>query len=184
MNEGRAILLAMTAISIGMAIVVYTFPGMLRAMSTAGTSDCADCPQMVLIPAGEFTMGSPGSELLRGLETQHRVTIPSFALGKYEVTFAQWDACVADGGCDGPAPDDEGWGRGTRPLIGVTWDEAKSYVEWLSKKRESHIAYRRKPNGNMPRAPEPRRHFPLERQSPPSRRTTTAAPAMGTALPA
>src|ERR1700686_1094875 len=89
MNDGRAILLAMTAISVGMAIVVYTFPGMLRARSTAGASTCADCPQMVLIPAGEFIMGSPGSELLRGLETQHRVTIPSFALGKYEVTFAQ-----------------------------------------------------------------------------------------------
>ena len=134
MNDGRAILLAMTGISIGMAIVVYTFPGMLRGMSTTGASDCADCPQMVIIPAGEFIMGSPGSELLRGLEPEHRVTIPSFALSKYEVTFAQWDACVADGGCDGPAPDDEGWGRGTRPLIGVTWDEAKSYVEWLSKK--------------------------------------------------
>ena len=130
MNEGRAILLAMTAISIGMAAVVYSVYGM-RVPSFA---DCADCPQMVLIPAGEFTMGSPGSELLRGLETQRRVTIPSFALGKYEVTFAQWDACIADGGCDGPAPDDEGWGRETRPLIGVTWDEAKSYVEWLSRK--------------------------------------------------
>ena len=89
---------------------------------------------MVLIPAGEFTMGSPGTELLRGFEAQHRVTIPSFALGKYEVTFAQWDACVADGGCQGPAAQDEGWGRETRPVIGVTWDMAKSYAEWLSRK--------------------------------------------------
>ena len=89
---------------------------------------------MVSIPAGEFAMGSPGTELLRGLETQHRVTIPSFALGKYEVTFAQWDACVAGGGCKGPAALDEGWGRESRPVIGVTWDMAKSYVEWLSQK--------------------------------------------------
>jgi formylglycine-generating enzyme required for sulfatase activity len=89
---------------------------------------------MMLIPAGEFTMGSPGSELLRGFETQHRVTIPSFALSKYEITFAQWDACVADGGCRGPAPVDEGWGRGMRPVIGATWDMAKSYVEWLRQK--------------------------------------------------
>jgi formylglycine-generating enzyme required for sulfatase activity len=89
---------------------------------------------MVVIPAGEFTMGSPGSELLRGLEPQHRVTVRSFALSKYEVTFAQWDACVADGGCLGPAADDEGWGRDTRPVINVTWDMAKSYVDWLSQK--------------------------------------------------
>ena len=72
---------------------------------------------MALIPAGEFTMGSPGSEPLRGLETQHRVTIPSFALGKYEVTFAQWDACIADGGCGVETCIDlqvaiRGWGLG------------------------------------------------------------------------
>jgi formylglycine-generating enzyme required for sulfatase activity len=90
---------------------------------------------MVIIPAGEFTMGSPTSELYRGAETQHRVTIPSpFAMSKYEVTFAQWDACVADGGCGGHKPDDQGWGRGKRPVIGVSWNDAKAYVAWLSRK--------------------------------------------------
>jgi len=89
---------------------------------------------MVPIPAGEFTMGSPPSELYRGAETQHRVTIPAFALGKYEVTFAQWDACVSDGGCGGHKPDDQGWGRETRPVIGVSWDDTKAYVAWLSRK--------------------------------------------------
>ena len=79
-------------------------------------------------------MGSPGSEPFRGLEPEHRVTVPSFAVGKYEVTFAQWDACVADNGCTGPAADDAGWGRGTRPVVGVTWDEAKEYATWLSRK--------------------------------------------------
>ena len=97
-------------------------------------SDCADCPQLVTLPAGDFTMGSPGSEPFRGLEPEHAVKVPSFAIGKYEVTFAQWDACVADKGCTGPAAEDQGWGRGTRPVIGVTWDEAKEYTGWLSRK--------------------------------------------------
>ena len=62
------------------------------------------------------------------------MTIPAFDLGKYEVTFAQWDACVSDGGCGGHKPDDQGWGRGTRPVIGVSWGDAKAYVAWLSRK--------------------------------------------------
>jgi formylglycine-generating enzyme required for sulfatase activity len=53
-----------------------------------------------------------------------------FAIGKYEVTFAEWDACVAAGGCS-HRPADEGWGRGTRPVINVSWDDAKEYVRWL-----------------------------------------------------
>jgi formylglycine-generating enzyme required for sulfatase activity len=90
---------------------------------------------MMVVPAGEFMMGSPPSELYRGAETPHRVTIPSpFALSKYEITFDQWDACVADGGCGGFMPDDHGWGRGNRPVIGVSWDDAKAYVAWLSRK--------------------------------------------------
>lgn len=90
---------------------------------------------MMVVPSGEFTMGSPPSELYRGAETQHRVTISSpFALGKHEVTFAQWDACVADGGCGGAKPDDQGWGRDNRPVIDVSWNDAKSYAAWLSRK--------------------------------------------------
>jgi formylglycine-generating enzyme required for sulfatase activity len=97
--------------------------------------NCAQCPEMVAIPAGAFTMGSPPSELYRGAEMQHRVTIPApFALGKYEVSFAEWDACVADGGCGGYGPDDHGWGRNTRPVVDVSWDDAKAYVAWLATK--------------------------------------------------
>ncbi len=63
----------------------------------------------------------------------HQVTISRpFAVGKYEVTFDQWDACVAGGGCNGHRPDDRGWGRGRRPVIDVSWDDAKAYVRWLS----------------------------------------------------
>ena len=65
----------------------------------------------------------------------HTVSIPaSFELGKHEVTFAEWDACVADGGCANYRPADEGWGRGNRPVINVSWEDAQVYVEWLSNK--------------------------------------------------
>ena len=54
-----------------------------------------------------------------------------FAVGKFEVTFAEWDACVAHDGCGGYRPKDEGWGRGRRPVINVNWKDANSYVSWL-----------------------------------------------------
>ena len=57
-----------------------------------------------------------------------------FAVGKYEVTFSEWNACVAAGGCGGYRPDDEGWGRGNRPVINVSWEDAQLYVNWLSRK--------------------------------------------------
>ena len=99
--------------------------------------DCAQCPQMVVVPAGSFLMGSRESEQERGKDEGpvHRVRIVRpFAIGVYEVTFAEWDACEADGGCGGYSPDDEGWGRGRRPVINVSWDDAQAYVRWLSAK--------------------------------------------------
>ncbi|MCY4211600.1 MAG: SUMF1/EgtB/PvdO family nonheme iron enzyme [Gammaproteobacteria bacterium] len=90
--------------------------------------------EMVSIPGGEFRMGrrrGKGDEDEKPVRT---VTIPAFKLGKHEVTFAQWDACVTDGGCDGYTPGDEGWGRGNRPVINVSWDDVQSFIEWLNKK--------------------------------------------------
>src|SRR5258707_5725725 len=92
---------------------------------------------MVVVPSGSFTMGSPASELQRDQNEgpQHRVSFARpFAVGKFAVTFDEWDACVADGGCNGYRPDDRGWGRGKQPVINVTWGDAKAYVEWLSRK--------------------------------------------------
>jgi formylglycine-generating enzyme required for sulfatase activity len=69
---------------------------------------------------------------------QHRVTIDrSFAVGRYEITFAEWDACVSDGGCT-HRPSDRGWGRSRRPVINVSWQDALEYVAWLSKKTDAH----------------------------------------------
>ena len=99
--------------------------------------ECANCPQMIVVPAGSFTMGSPASEPGRSSDEgpQHNVTIArQFAVGQFELTFDQWDACVADGGCNGYQPSDQGWGRVNRPVINVSWDDAKAYVAWLAKK--------------------------------------------------
>jgi formylglycine-generating enzyme required for sulfatase activity len=92
---------------------------------------------MVVVPAGSFIMGSPDSETDRARyeEPQHRVTFTrQFAVGKFAVTFEEWDACVADGGCNGYVPKDESWGRGRRPVINVSWDDANAYAAWLSGK--------------------------------------------------
>ena len=97
--------------------------------------DCPHCPEMVVVPAGRFEMGSPASEEGRydSEGPQHEVTFDSpFAVGVYEVTFDEWDACVSGGGCGGYRPDDEGWGRGGRPVINVSWEDARAYAEWLS----------------------------------------------------
>jgi formylglycine-generating enzyme required for sulfatase activity len=103
--------------------------------------DCPACPEVVLAPSGSFSMGSPESEPGRTNDEgpQHRVTFAKpFAVGRFAVTFAEWDACVAGGGCGGYKPSDEGWGRADRPVINVNRDDAQAYVKWLSKKTGRH----------------------------------------------
>jgi len=55
------------------------------------------------------------------------------AIGKFEVSFADWDACVMANACTHRKPNDQAWGRGRRPVIDVSWYVAKGYVAWLSK---------------------------------------------------
>ena len=96
--------------------------------------DCAGCPLMVVVPAGSFRMGSPAGETNRDDDEGpvHRVTIGEpLAVGRYEVTFAEWDACHRAGGCT-HRPDDQGWGRGNRPVVDVSWNDSREYVRWLS----------------------------------------------------
>ena len=99
--------------------------------------DCEACPELVVVPSGSFTMGSPETEWGRfnNEGPQRRVTIAEpFAVGVYEVTFGEWDACVSEGGCNGYQPNGEGWGRGVYPVINVSWDDARAYVQWLSQR--------------------------------------------------
>lgn len=98
--------------------------------------ECDKCPEMVVVPAGSFMMGSPANERNRlSSETQVRVSIAApFAVDKHAVTFDEWDTCVADGGCNGYTPPDQGWGRGRRPVINVNWQDAKAYAAWVSRK--------------------------------------------------
>ena len=127
--------------------------------------DCDVCPEMVVVPAGEFVMGSPPGEVKRLVKwmmvwrdgttvkeqvsdrqlahwanqqgPQHRVRIPRpFAVGVFEVSFAEWDACQRESGCVSFGGD-EGWGRGDRPAINVSWEDAQAYVRWLSRRTGS-----------------------------------------------
>ncbi len=89
-------------------------------------------PEMVVIPAGEFMMGSDDGE--ENEQPVHKVKIAQpFELGKYEVTFDEWDICYNEGGCPSKLSS-KGWGRRSRPAIHVSWRDAKQYVQWLSKK--------------------------------------------------
>ena len=112
-------------------------PAAERSLSPGDAfSECARaCPVMIVLSAGEFVMGSPAPEPGRfpNEGPQHVVRIERpFAVSKFDVTFDDWDACAAYGDCD-HSVNDAGFGRGTRPVINVTWEDAKTYVAWLSK---------------------------------------------------
>jgi formylglycine-generating enzyme required for sulfatase activity len=97
-------------------------------------ADCSSCPQMTVLAGGLFKMGSPAAERGRNANEgpQREVSIAPFAVSTHEITFAQWDACVAGGGCGNFRPPDRGWGRTDHPVINVSWDDAKAYVDWLN----------------------------------------------------
>ena len=98
--------------------------------------DCAECPLMTVVPSGSFTMGMSDSEFSRFFTgpnyngPTHRVDIGyQFAVGVHEVTFTEWEACPP---CTFYSPSDNGWGRGDRPLVFVSWDHVQVYLNWLS----------------------------------------------------
>ncbi|MDI1284603.1 MAG: SUMF1/EgtB/PvdO family nonheme iron enzyme [Reyranella sp.] len=98
--------------------------------------ECARyCPEMVVIPAGRFTMGSPPNEVGRDVNEgpqQNVVIAKPFAISKFAVTFDDWDACVSYGDCEASVGD-SGFGRGRQPAVNVSWDGAKRYVAWLAR---------------------------------------------------
>ena len=104
--------------------------------ATPGGTQASQLPgrpavEWVSIPAGTFTMGSPSYETDRGSDEgpQHSVSLSGFKMSKYEVTFAQYDAfCAATGR---QKPDDNGWGRGNRPVINIDWSDATAFAQWM-----------------------------------------------------
>ena len=107
--------------------------GVSQSIAKDQFQDCSECPEMVVIPAGKIDLGSKQypSEM-----PVTPITIPNpFAMGKFEITFDQWAACVKGNGCQSnPHPSDSGGGRGRHPVIFVKWDHAREYIKWLNGK--------------------------------------------------
>ncbi len=95
--------------------------------------ECEGCPEMVMIPAGSFTMGSPASEAGRfGDEgPQVSVRVPRFAIPRFETTWDEWAACVSAGVCQ--QREDSGFGRGRRPVINVDWEtDTRAFLRFVN----------------------------------------------------
>ena len=94
-------------------------------------TDCTGCPEMVVLPAGRFMMGS--NDGANDEKPVHEVRIDyKLAVSKFEITWDQWEACVSAGACSNSG--DVGWGKGSRPVINVDWNDARAYARWLSDK--------------------------------------------------
>ncbi|CAH1660397.1 SUMF1/EgtB/PvdO family nonheme iron enzyme [Hyphomicrobiales bacterium] len=111
------------------------------AQSIKVVKDCPTCPSMAALPGGTYLSGSAETDAERaaGELPQTRAQIRPFAIGRYPVTFEQWDQCRQDGGCRAN-PSDGGFGRTSRPVINVTWNDAMEFVNWL--RRKTGQAYR------------------------------------------
>jgi formylglycine-generating enzyme required for sulfatase activity len=97
--------------------------------------DCPDCPWMVIVPSGanwigELPVNAPDGDYDE--RDPYRASFEEFAIGVYEVTFAEWDSCVRAEACRGHRPNDKGWGRHLRPAINISWDDANAFVVWLN----------------------------------------------------
>ncbi len=148
MQKRGTVILAVILISL---ITGFTISSEDKGRINKNFKECDICPEMVVIPPGAFIMGSPESEKYReNDEGQHKVTINySFAVSKAPITWDQWEACVRDAMCDGQAvetalrKEKQGkkeneeymdYGRGTNPVVGISWYDAQVFVGWLNKK--------------------------------------------------
>ncbi len=97
--------------------------------------DCPQCPEMVVVPSGSFSMGSPITEKgrYRNEGPQTTIEVSKFAIGKYEITQAEWEVCVQLGICQETHSErDTGYARARSPVTNVSWEDAQIYVLWLS----------------------------------------------------
>ena len=135
-------------------------PPQLPPQLTTGNTftGCLHCPEMIVLPAGNYLMGSPQNEMLRREnEAQTAISFSNpFAMSKMPVTWNQWEACVRDTWCDGAGVDQDlrlnpngsanenyrDYGRGTRPVVGVSWYDAQHFVGWLNWKTANDDVYR------------------------------------------
>lgn len=104
-------------------------------------SDCASCPQMVALPAGGFRMGASSFSYWaeRDELPSREVRVERFAIGRYEASFKEWDACVRDGFCQGARVSDYGWGRGPQPVLRASYKDIVApggFIDWLNSKVE------------------------------------------------
>src|SRR5262249_44925186 len=95
--------------------------------------ECDHCPEMVTVPGGSFTMGASQSEpgSTADERPQHVVTVQRFGVGRLPVSVDQWNACVRANGCSHRLA--QAAERDTDPVTGILWDEAREYVQWLSR---------------------------------------------------
>ena len=128
------LVLTLAAVTLGGTACAETAaPAPLKTERYAGIKDCAECPELAIIPPGSYVMGNDGPH--KNERPAHTVTFDkAFAIGMFEVTFDEWQACFDAGGCGTEMPDDHGWGMGNRPIINITWAEANDYAAWLSQK--------------------------------------------------
>ncbi len=109
----------------------------LELKPAASFRECSKvCPEMVVVPSGTFRMGSPDDEAGREKDEGPLRTVQinrNFAVSKFEVTWNDWEQCVAMRGCDGRPTEDSSFGRGNKPVINVTWHQATAYAAWLSR---------------------------------------------------
>ena len=102
-----------------------------RALPRAALRDGGKAPEMIALPGGCFQMGSPPDEPERYLnERQHRVCVDAFQIGRFEVSFEEYDRFAQ--ATNRRLPDDQGWGRGRQPVINISWSDATAYAAWLS----------------------------------------------------
>ena len=114
-------------------------PGLADSQQKEGLifRDCDTCPELVSIAPGEFMVGPEGrgtaQQAISAVDAKKVVVDKPFAIGRYEITFDDWQHCVDAGGCKGQ-PADDGWGRGRRPVIHVSYNDiTEQYLPWLSK---------------------------------------------------